>query len=60
MENKAGTRGQMQSMRRFMQERGLQRGIRVSLENFSRVDNIEILPLYAISRMAQAPPAAGV
>ncbi|MBI5528851.1 MAG: ATP-binding protein [Deltaproteobacteria bacterium] len=53
VEVKAGTRGQMQSMRLFMEERGLEKGIRVSMENFSKYDRIETVPLYAAGRLAQ-------
>lgn len=55
VEIKSGTRGQMQSMRLFMDERGLSRGIRISLENFSKLDRIEILPLYAATRLISGP-----
>jgi predicted AAA+ superfamily ATPase len=51
IEVKAGTKGQMQSLFLFMQERGLQRGLRVSLENFSQYHNIQVLPMYAVSRV---------
>ena len=48
VEVKAGTKGQMQSMHLFMSERGLPRGIRISLENFSRYDRVDAIPLYAV------------
>ena len=51
VEVKSGTRGSMQSLLLFMKERELRHGIRVSLENFGRVGDIEILPLYAIHRL---------
>ena len=51
VEVKAGTRGAMQSLRFFMAEKSLPLGIRVSSENFGRVDGIEILPLYAASNL---------
>jgi predicted AAA+ superfamily ATPase len=51
VEVKAATRGGMQSMRRFLDERGLSKGIRVSLENFTRYDRIWTVPLYAIRRL---------
>ena len=53
IEVKAGTKGQMQSLRWFMQERALVQGVRISLENFSRFDQIQVLPLYAISKLYQ-------
>ena len=62
VEVKAGTKGQMQSMHRFMDERGLDRGIRVSLENFARYGQVEVVPLYAVRRLVAIPvppPAAG-
>ena len=51
LEVKAGTRGQMQSIRQFMAERNSEYGIRISLENFSCYDKIKVLPLYAISKL---------
>jgi predicted AAA+ superfamily ATPase len=49
VEVKAGTRGAMQSLHLFMAEKNSARGIRTSLENFGKLDRIEIYPLYAIS-----------
>ena len=51
LEVKAGTKGQMQSIRQFMAERDTEYGIRVSLENFSCYEKIRVLPLYAISKL---------
>jgi hypothetical protein len=51
VEIKSGYRGKMQSMRLFMKEKNLNRGIRSSLENFGRDGNIEIVPLYVISTL---------
>jgi predicted AAA+ superfamily ATPase len=51
IEVKAGIRGAMQSLRLFMQEKHLSRGVRTSLENFGRYENIEVYPLYAISNL---------
>jgi len=51
VEIKSGYSGKMQSMRLFMKEKNLKRGIRCSLENFGRDGNIEIVPLYAISTL---------
>ena len=61
IEVKAGTKGQMQSLRWFMQERNLIHGVRISLENFShyempaqpRCHQIQVLPLYAVSKLLQ-------
>jgi len=51
VEVKAGTQGAMQSLRTFMTEKKLKRGIRTSLENFSQYSDIEVYPLYAISNL---------
>ena len=51
IEVKAGTRGSMQSLRIFMAAKQSSFGIRVCLENFSRYDNINVYPLYAISSL---------
>lgn len=48
IEVKAGTKGSMQSMRVFMQLKGLTTGIRTSLENFNTYEDIQLYPLYAI------------
>ena len=53
VEIKSGYSGKMQSMRLFMKEKNLNRGIRSSLENFGRDGNIEIVPLYAISTLVK-------
>jgi predicted AAA+ superfamily ATPase len=53
IEVKAGTRGQMQSMFRFLEERGLKKGIRVSLENFGSYGRIQTVPMYGIRRLVQ-------
>ncbi|HUU05667.1 MAG TPA: ATP-binding protein [Patescibacteria group bacterium] len=50
LEVKAGTKGQMQSLHIFLDERNLSTGIRISAENFSRYDKIITIPLYAASR----------
>jgi len=49
IEVKSGLKGQMQSLRLFMAERSLKRGIRISGENFATYEDIEVLPLYAVS-----------
>jgi len=51
IEVKAGTRGSMQSLRRFIEEKNAKKGIRTSLENFGRIDNIDIYPIYAVSKI---------
>ncbi|TFG74755.1 MAG: DUF4143 domain-containing protein, partial [Chrysiogenales bacterium] len=50
LEVKAGTKGQMQSLHIFLDERNLSKGVRISAENFSRYDKIVTIPLYAASR----------
>ncbi|HNQ68254.1 MAG TPA: AAA family ATPase [Bacteroidales bacterium] len=52
VEVKAGTKGSMQSLYLFLKEKKLSQGFRVSLENFSRMDPISILPVYAISNLS--------
>jgi hypothetical protein len=49
IEVKSGTQGAMQSLRVFMNEKRLAKGIRTSLENFCSYDDIDVYPLYAIS-----------
>jgi predicted AAA+ superfamily ATPase len=49
LEVKAGTKGAMQSMHLFMQEKKSKLGIRISLENFGQYDHIKVLPMYALS-----------
>ena len=57
IEVKSGTKGSMQSLRVFMQQKQLAWGIRTSLENFSEYEDIKVYPLYAI-RNALTQPAA--
>jgi len=51
VEVKAGTKGQMQSMFIFLKEKNLPKGIRVSMENFSQLNKIQNIPLYAIKSL---------
>jgi predicted AAA+ superfamily ATPase len=51
-EVKAGTKGSMQSIYRFMELKKSRFGIRTSLENFGRIGNIEIYPLYAVENIS--------
>ena len=53
IEIKSGSSGKMQSLHLFLKEKNAAKGIRVSLENFSRYDNIEVVPLYAISNLIE-------
>ena len=48
VEIKSGTSGKMQSLHLFLREKALSQGIRCSLENFSKYDQIDVYPLYAI------------
>jgi predicted AAA+ superfamily ATPase len=49
LEVKAGTKGAMQSLHLFMEEKNSVRGIRASLENFGKVGNVDIYPLYTVA-----------
>jgi predicted AAA+ superfamily ATPase len=51
IEVKAGTRGAMQSLHQFMTEKGVKKGVRVSLENFGKINDVEIYPIYATSKI---------
>lgn len=51
IEVKAGATGKMRSMHMFLEERNLDCGIRVSLENFSHYGKIQTCPLYAMRRL---------
>ena len=49
IEVKSGKTGAMQSMNIFIETKELTKGIRISSENFSKYNNIEVYPLYAVS-----------
>lgn len=51
IEIKSGTKGSMQSLRYFMEKKDISNGIRSSLENFAKYDNIEVIPLFALSNL---------
>ena len=51
LEVKSGTKGSMQSLYLFLREKNLDRGIRISNENFSTYDSIEVYPLYAVGNL---------
>ncbi|MDR2922457.1 MAG: AAA family ATPase [Treponema sp.] len=53
IEVKSGTQGGMQSLRLFMKEKNIKKGVRTSLENFGCRDDIDIYPLYAIGNIAR-------
>jgi predicted AAA+ superfamily ATPase len=52
VEVKAGTKGSMQSMLLFLNEKKYPYGIRCSMENFGTFQNVKIVPLYAISQIS--------
>ncbi|MCK5137840.1 MAG: DUF4143 domain-containing protein [Bacteroidales bacterium] len=49
LEVKSGIRGKMHSLRLFLSEKKTSYGIRASLENYAKYNNILVLPLYALS-----------
>lgn len=51
IEVKASNKGAMQSMYQFLKEKNSPLGIRLSLENFSSYQSIEVYPLYAVSNL---------
>lgn len=51
LEVKSGTTGAMKSMYRFIEEKHLTYGIRTSLENFGKLEKVDIIPLYALSNL---------
>lgn len=51
IEVKSGIQGKMQSLRLFLQEKKINRGIRISQENFGYYNNIQVIPLYAVSKL---------
>lgn len=51
IEVKAGTKGSMQSLYIFMEEKKIKTGIRVSQENFSVYQKIDVYPLYAVANI---------
>ncbi len=53
IEVKSGTTGKMQSLRILMNEKGINPGVRVSLENFCTYDNILVYPLYAVNNLVR-------
>jgi len=54
IEVKSGTKGSMQSLYIFLEEKEIKKGIRTSLENFSRLEKVLIIPLYAIGKIFSA------
>jgi predicted AAA+ superfamily ATPase len=54
VEVKAGTKGAMQSLFLFLEEKRLKQGIRISNENFSVFDNIAVYPFYAVENIPKS------
>jgi hypothetical protein len=54
IEIKSSTKGGMQSMRLFLEEKHSPYGIRSSLENFGELPDIKIIPLYALGDSHQS------
>lgn len=52
VEVKSGTKGSMQSLYLFLKEKKLQQGFRLSLENYSSMEQITILPIYATQNLS--------
>jgi len=52
IEVKSGTKGAMQSMRIFLQEKNALYGIRTSLENYGEIPGIKIIPVYGVGAEA--------
>lgn len=53
IEVKSGTKGSMQSLHLFMKSKKTEKGIRISQENFSVYDKIEVYPLYAVANITK-------
>lgn len=53
IEVKSGTKGSMQSMYLFMKEKKIMLGYRLSFENFSSMDSVKIMPVYASGKLSK-------
>lgn len=51
VEVKSGSKGSMNSMYLFMNEKGVEFGYRLSLESFTKYDKIKVYPLYACANL---------
>jgi hypothetical protein len=51
VEVKVSAKGAMQSMYLFMDEKKSRYGVRLSLENFTEYEKVNVLPLYAVSNI---------
>lgn len=58
IEVKSGNKGSMKSMRLFMDEKKIKFGIRCSAENFSSLEQITIIPLYAAGSISSVSDTA--
>jgi hypothetical protein len=54
IEVKSGTKGSMQSLYLFLSEKRLKFGYRISLENFSAIESVNIIPIYATHTLIKA------
>ena len=54
IEIKSGQKGSMRSMNIFLEEKNAPYGVRCSLENYSKYENILVIPLYAIGDWYQS------
>lgn len=54
IEVKSGTKGSMQSMRIFLKEKNVQKGVRISLENYCQYEDIVVIPLYAVGEIMKS------
>ncbi|MES2454115.1 MAG: AAA family ATPase [Bacteroidota bacterium] len=53
IEVKSGKKGSMQSLFLFLSEKNLPYGVRFSLENYSSYEGVKVMPIYAVSELAQ-------
>jgi hypothetical protein len=51
IEVKSGTKGSMQSLYLFLNEKKIKSGFRISQENFSEYDKIKVFPVYAVANI---------
>lgn len=51
IEVKSGTKGSMQSLYIFLEEKKIAQGVRLSMENFSEIEKVKIMPLYAVNNL---------
>ena len=51
IEVKAGTKGQMQSMHLFLNEKKCKFGLRISMENFANYQTIKTIPIFSVGNL---------